>query len=79
MKCYFICVTLIKQKRKRKRREKKNEIIFFINTSNIYLGSSLSNLYLSDHELSSPTISMHPHYHQKYRSTNNNNRGESND
>jgi hypothetical protein len=45
---------------------------------NIYLGSSLSNSYLSDHEPTSPTFSMHPHYHQ-YRSTNNNNRGESHD
>ncbi len=56
--------------------EKKKKQSF---TSTISLGSPFSNSYLSDHESSLPTISMHPHYNQQYRSTNNNNRGESND
>ncbi|CAF2814343.1 unnamed protein product [Rotaria sp. Silwood2] len=37
--------------------------------------SSLSNSYLSEQERFSPTILMHPHYHQQHRPTiNNNNR-----
>ncbi|CAF1103454.1 unnamed protein product [Rotaria sp. Silwood1] len=36
--------------------------------------SPLSNSYLSEQERSSPTILMHPHYYQQYRSTPNNNR-----
>lgn len=48
---------------RREREEKTNERI------SVYLVSSSSPAYFSDHEPSSPTISMH----RQYRSTNNNN------